>query len=107
MTPYLVNPMTWFEGKLGTITGWIDQWQKPILVAGDTPRSDGFMLLNGVDVEHGGLRLWMVRKPAALQEMHTWRRESAERQRALGQQPVTADINWVEVTQEMLDEPHH
>lgn len=106
MTPYLVNPMTWFEGKLGTIAGWIDQWQKPILVAGDTPRSDGFMLLNGVDVEHGGLRLWVVRKPAALQEMHTWRRESAERQKALGQ-PVTADMNWVEVSQDMLNEARH
>ena len=102
LTPYLVNPMTWFEGKLGTITGWIDQWQKPILVGGDTPRSDGFMLLNGVDTEHGGVRLWIVRKPSALKEMRDWRRQSAERQKALGQ-PETADANWVEVTQDELD----
>lgn len=102
LTPYLVNPMTWFEGKLGTITGWIDQWQKPVMVGGDTPRSDGFMLLNGVDVEHGGLRLWVVRKPSALKEMRDWRRQSADRQQALGL-PVTADSNWLEVSQDELD----
>ena len=102
LTPYLVNPMTWFEGKLATITGWIDQWQKPVLVAGDTPRSDGFMLLNGVDVDHGGVRLWVVRTPAALQEMRHWRQQSAVRQKALGQ-PVTADSNWIEVSQDELN----
>lgn len=102
LTLYLVNPMTWFEGKLATIAGWIDQWQKPVLVAGDTPRSDGFMLLNGVDIEHGGVRLWVVRKPAALQEMRDWRQQSAARQKALGQ-PVTADSHWIEVSQDELD----
>lgn len=101
-TPYLVNPMTWFEGKLGTIIGWIDQWQKPVMVGGDTPRSDGYMLLNGVDVEHGGVRLWVNRKPKSLAEIQEWRKTSAERQKALGQ-PVTADKNWVEVTPDELD----
>lgn len=102
MTSYLVNPMTWFEGKFATIVGWIDQWQKPVMVGGDTPRSDGYMLLNGVDVEKGGVRLWVNRKPKALQEIREWRQASAERQKALGQ-PVTADKNWVEVTPDELD----
>lgn len=102
LTPYLVNPMTWLEGKLGTITGWIDQWQKPIMVGGDTPRSDGFMLLNGVDIDHGGVRLWVVRKPSALQQMRDWRKASAERQKSLGQS-VTANSQWVEVAQDDLN----
>ena len=50
ITPFLMNPMTWYEGKLGSIVGWIDQWKKPVLVAGDTPTSDGYMLLNATDV---------------------------------------------------------
>lgn len=102
LTPYLINPMTWFEGKLGTIIGWIDQWQKPVMVGGDTPRSDGYMLLNGVDVEHGGVRLWVNRKVKSLAEIREWRKAAAERQRALGQS-VTADKNWVEVTPDELD----
>ncbi|ATF88725.1 MULTISPECIES: phosphorylcholine phosphatase [Burkholderia] len=96
ITPYLMNPMTWYEGKLGSIVGYIDQWKKPVLVAGDTPKSDGYMLLNATDVEHGGVRVWVDKKDKNLQEMRRWRAESAARQKALGQR-VTADRNWIEV----------
>lgn len=95
-TSYLVNPMTWYEGKYATIVGWIDQWQKPILVAGDTPISDGYMLLNGTDVENGGMRIWVDRKTKYTMRMNEWRQQAADKQRALNQL-VTADKNWITV----------
>ncbi|WP_137937943.1 haloacid dehalogenase-like hydrolase [Chitinivorax sp. B] len=101
LTPYLVNPMTWYEGKLGTIHGWIDQWKKPILVGGDTPLSDGYMLLNGVDVEKGGMRLWVNRKAKYMPQMQSWWEDAAKKQAALSQ-PVTADKNWVIVKPEEI-----
>ncbi|KDB10370.1 hypothetical protein LIG30_0713 [Burkholderia sp. lig30] len=96
VTPFLMNPMTWYEGKLGSIVGWIDQWKKPVLVAGDTPMSDGYMLLNATDVARGGLRVWVDKKDAQMTQIRAWSDASAERQRALGQ-PVTADRNWIVV----------
>lgn len=101
LTPYLMNPMTWYEGKLGSIIGWIDQWKKPVLVAGDSPLSDGYMLLNGVDVEKGGVRVWVNRKEKYLPKITTWYEESAKRQQELGQQ-ATADKNWLVVKPEQI-----
>ncbi|WP_043446278.1 HAD family hydrolase [Halotalea alkalilenta] len=101
LTSYLVNPMTWFEGKLGTLYGWIDQWNKPVLVAGDTSGSDGYMLLNGTDVEQGGVRVWVTRSASHTERMREWRSRSAEQQREAGQQP-SADLNWIEVAPEAL-----
>lgn len=97
VTPYLMNPMTWYEGKLGSIAGWIDQWKKPILVAGDTPISDGYMLLNATDLAKGGLRLWINRKDKYMTQMDTWIADSAKKQADLGLE-ITADKNWVKVT---------
>jgi len=96
LTPFLTNPMTWMEGKLGTILGWIDPWKKPILVAGDTPVSDGFMLQHGVDTDKGGVRLWVNRKPKHMAHMKSLWEASARRQQELGL-PVTADKNWIVV----------
>lgn len=100
-TSYLMNPMTWYEGKYATIVGWIDQWQKPILVAGDTPISDGYMLLNGTDVEQGGLRVWVDRKHKYTVRMKEWMKEAAAEQAKL-KQPVTADKNWIIVKPDEL-----
>lgn len=93
-TAYLVNPMTWYEGKYGSIVGWIDQWRKPILVAGDSTGSDGYMLLNGVDTSKGGMRLWVNRKQKYTDQMQAWREKSAKQQAELGL-PATADDNWI------------
>ncbi len=38
------------------------QWKKPVLVGGDTPTSDGYMLFHSVDVAKGGIHLWVNRK---------------------------------------------
>ncbi len=100
-TAYLVNPMTWYEGKYGTIVGWIDQWRKPILVAGDTPISDGYMLLNGTDVAKQGIRVWVDRKSRYTEQIGQWREQAAKAQQALGQ-PATADQNWITVTPAQL-----
>ncbi|WP_431207231.1 haloacid dehalogenase-like hydrolase [Burkholderia cepacia] len=96
ITPFLMNPMTWYEGKLGSIVGWIDQWKKPVLVAGDTPTSDGYMLLNATDVARGGVRVWVNKKDKQMAQIRAWSDESAARQKSLGL-PVTADKNWIVV----------
>ncbi|MCB6183305.1 haloacid dehalogenase-like hydrolase [Leeia sp. TBRC 13508] len=101
LTPYLMNPMTWYEGKMGTILGWIDQWKKPVLVAGDTPISDGYMLLNGTDVAKGGVRVWVNRKAKYMPVIQKWWEDSAKQQAALGQS-VTADKNWLVVKPEEI-----
>ncbi|MCB2780007.1 hypothetical protein KQ903_15275, partial [Listeria monocytogenes] len=44
VTPYLWTPATWMSGKQAAILTYIDRWKRPILVAGDTPDSDGYML---------------------------------------------------------------
>ena len=101
LTTYLMNPMTWYEGKMGTILGYIDQWKKPIIVGGDTPISDGYMLLNGVDVEKGGVRVWVNRKESAMEKIKGMWTKAAARQQELGQ-PVTADKNWLVVTPDAI-----
>ncbi|MDR1656563.1 MAG: haloacid dehalogenase-like hydrolase [Deltaproteobacteria bacterium] len=94
LTPYLVNPMTWYEGKYATIVGWIDQWKRPVLVGGDTPISDGYMLINGVDVKKGGVRVWVNRRDRYTDAVTKWAGESAAAQKKLGL-PATADKNWI------------
>jgi hypothetical protein len=101
LTPYLVNPMTWYEGKWGTIVGWIDQWRKPILVAGDTPISDGYMLLNGVDVYKSGVRVWVNRRDRYTDQVLKWAEDSAADQKKLGQS-ATANKNWIVVKPEEI-----
>ncbi|MDI9349991.1 MAG: twin-arginine translocation signal domain-containing protein [Candidatus Symbiobacter sp.] len=93
ITPYLVNPATYWEGKYATILGYIDQWRKSVLVGGDTPLSDGFMLQNGVDVDKGGLRIWVNRKDKYTKNMTDMWTKSAKAQGELGL-AVTADKNW-------------
>ncbi|MGL4858410.1 MAG: haloacid dehalogenase-like hydrolase [Enterobacteriaceae bacterium] len=101
ITPYLVNPMTWLEGKAGSILGWIDQWRKPVLVAGDTPLSDGYMLLNSTDISKGGVRVWVNKKESQMNKIKTMWQEAAKAQQALGL-PVEADKNWLVVTPEQI-----
>lgn len=101
LTPYLMNPMTWYEGKLATIHGWIDQWRKPVLVAGDTPLSDGYMLFNATDTDKGGLRVWVDRKAKYTQQVKDWQVTAAKRQGELGL-PATAEKNWIVVKPDEL-----
>ncbi|WON75804.1 haloacid dehalogenase-like hydrolase [Serratia sp. UGAL515B_01] len=101
ITPYIVNPMTWFEGKAGSIIGYIDQWKKPVLVGGDTLYSDTYMLLNSTDAQIGK-RLWISRNPETLKKLSQLQQEAIKQQKTLGQQP-TADKNWIIVNQQDIE----
>lgn len=101
VTPYLWTPATWMAGKQAAILTYIDQWKKPILVGGDTPESDGYMLFHGTDVEKGGLRVWVNRKAKYMDQITAMQKKNAESQAKLGL-PVTADRNWVVVTPEEI-----
>ena len=97
LTHTLWAPMPWFEGKQAAIHTYIDAWKKPVLVAGDTPDSDGPMFFRAPDVEQGALRLFVSRKPDYHDRIHALQADHAASQLAHGQ-PVTADRNWVIVT---------
>ncbi|APQ12339.1 phosphorylcholine phosphatase [Pseudomonas oryzihabitans] len=99
VTPYLWTPATWFAGKYAAILTYISPWKKPILVAGDTPNSDGPMLFQGVDAAKGGIHLWVNRKAKYLPQIEAMMKSNAEGQAANGV-PVNADKNWVIVKPE-------
>ncbi|WP_225773771.1 haloacid dehalogenase-like hydrolase [Pseudomonas sp. Marseille-Q5115] len=99
LTPYLWTPATWMAGKQAAILTYIDQWKKPVLVAGDTPTSDGYMLFHSVDVSKGGIHLWINRKAKYMDQLNGMIKHNAEAQKAQGL-PVTADKNWVVVKPE-------
>lgn len=101
LTPNLWAPLTWYQGKPAAISTYIDEWQKPVLVAGDTPVSDGPMLFHSADVRHGGVRVWVNRKDSYMKQLDGMKRKNAARQRELGQ-PVTADKRWLTVTPEQI-----
>jgi phosphorylcholine phosphatase len=99
LTPYLWTPATWMAGKHAGILTYIDQWKKPVLVGGDTPDSDGYMLFHDVDVAKGGVRVWVNRNDRYLEELEEMKKENAEAQEKLGLE-VTADKNWITVKPE-------
>jgi phosphoserine phosphatase len=99
VTPYLYTPATWFAGKWAAILTYIDQWKRPVLVGGDTPGSDSYMLFHGVDISKGGVHLWVNRKEAYYQQILEEQKDNAEAQRESGR-AVEADRNWVVVKPE-------
>lgn len=96
LTPTLWAPLTWFEGKQAAIYTYIDEWKKPILVAGDTPVSDGPMLFRGTDVDRGGLRIWVNRKDKYLKQIQGMQQKNSAAQQANGV-AANADKNWIVV----------
>nr|WP_313741146.1 haloacid dehalogenase-like hydrolase [Pseudomonas sp.] len=101
LTPYLWTPATWMAGKQAAILTYIDPWKRPVLVGGDTPSSDGYMLFHGVDVSKGGVHLWINRKAKYLDQLNGMIAKNAAAQAKEGL-PVTADKNWVVVTPEEI-----
>jgi hypothetical protein len=96
---YLSTPVPWFSGKWAAILTYIDKWKKPVLVGGDSPGSDTYMQLHGVDVAKGGVHLWVNRSASAFEELQELIDRAAEGQKANGLN-VTADKNWVYVLPE-------
>ncbi len=101
LTTALWAPLTWYEGKQAAIHTYIHPWKKPILVAGDTPLSDGPMFLRGPDPNRGGMRLFVARKDSDRDHIVQMQSVHAADQHAHGH-PVTADRNWVIVTPEQI-----
>ncbi|MDP3848159.1 MAG: haloacid dehalogenase-like hydrolase [Pseudomonas sp.] len=101
VTPYLWTPATWMAGKQAAILTYIDEWKKPVLVAGDTPISDGYMLFHSVDVAKGGIHLWVNRKAKYMDQINAMIKKNSAAQVELGL-PVTADKNWLIVTPEQI-----
>ncbi|WP_248739911.1 haloacid dehalogenase-like hydrolase [Pseudomonas kribbensis] len=101
LTPYLWTPATWMAGKHAAILTYIDEWKKPVLVGGDTPSSDGYMLFHSVDVAKGGIHLWVNRKDKYMTQLNGMMAKHAAAQAKEGL-PVTADKNWVIVKPEEI-----
>ena len=101
LTPYLWTPATWMAGKQAAILTYIDEWKKPVLVGGDTPTSDGYMLFHSVDVAKGGIHLWVNRKDKYMAQINGMMAKHAAAQAKEGL-PVTADKNWVIVKPEEI-----
>ncbi len=101
LTHTLWAPMPWYEGKQAAIHTYIDPWKKPLLVAGDTPDSDGPMFFRAPDVERGGMRIFVARELSHRDKIHAMQAHHAAAQQAHGV-PVTADRNWIIVTPEQL-----
>ncbi len=101
VTTALWAPLTWYEGKQAAIHTYIHPWKRPILVAGDTPVSDGPMFMRGPDPDRGGLRLFVERKDGYRDHIARMQTDHAADQHAHGH-PVTADRNWVIVTPEQI-----
>ncbi|KAK8061620.1 hypothetical protein PG994_007986 [Apiospora phragmitis] len=99
--PYLWSPETWYAGKWSAILTYINEWKKPILVGGDSPGSDTYMLFHGVDVAKGGVHLWINRSESKYQQLQTMIGEAAKGQQRNGLE-VTVDKNWVVVTPEEI-----
>lgn len=99
MTPFLWTPATWKAGKWAAVLTYISEWKLPILAAGDTPDSDGPMIFQGVNVERGGIHLWVNRRDSYMEDINRMREQYAQDQAYEGR-PVTADKNWVIVTPE-------
>ncbi len=97
LTHTLWAPLPWYEGKQAAIHTCIHPWKKPVLVAGDTPASDGPMFLRAPDIDQGALRLFVSRTDSHHDRIHDLQRHHAAAQLAHGV-PVTADRNWVVVT---------
>ncbi|KAK8075453.1 hypothetical protein PG997_010116 [Apiospora hydei] len=99
--PYLWSPETWYAGKYSAILMYIDEWKKPVLVGGDSPGSDTYMLFHGVDAAKGGVHLWVNRSKSKYQQLQTMIAEAAEGQKKNGLE-VTVDKNWVVVKPEEI-----
>lgn len=95
---YLWTPATWYSGKWAAVTTYIDMWKKPVLAGGDTPGSDTYMHFN-VDVEKGGVHLWINRSESKFAELQTLITAAVAGQEE-NHLAVTADKNWVVVLPE-------
>lgn len=101
LTHSLWAPLPWYEGKQAAIHTYIHPWKKPVLVAGDTPDSDGPMFFRAPDVDQGSMRIFVARKPTYHDRIHALQTHHAASQLEHGF-PVTANRNWIVVTPDQI-----
>ncbi|XDZ52253.1 haloacid dehalogenase-like hydrolase [Neisseriaceae bacterium CLB008] len=106
LTTQLLAPLTWAEGKVAAIKTHIDAVRQPILVAGDTPDSDGPMLFDATDLKRGGLRLFIDRSACAVQRLHIMQAQRAVQQ-AAAYLPVSAHDGWLLIAHQQLMGANH
>jgi phosphoserine phosphatase len=95
LTPHLLAPATWYQGKVAGIRTWIEPTKDPIFVAGDAV-SDLAMLFE-TDVESGGMRVWVRRKDSYFQRASATAEERGER--------LDAEHGWLVVVPTDLHTP--
>ena len=100
-TSYIWSPQAMFIGKYGAILTYINQWKMPILVAGDTPTNDGYMMFHAYNEQRTTLRLWVNRKDAYLTLIKQMKDRYVNEQKE-NNVTVTADNNWIYVTSNEL-----
>ncbi|UJR19375.1 hypothetical protein I4U23_022504 [Adineta vaga] len=96
-TSSLWSPQTAFAGKYAAILTYINQWKMPIIVAGDTPTSDSYMMFHAYNHQRGTVRLWVNRKDAYLTLINQMKDRYVMEQ-IENNLIVTADKNWIYVT---------
>ncbi len=85
----LWTPTTWMSARSPRCGNISTCGARRVVVAGDSPASDGYMLLQNVDVEQGGQRIWVDRSPLHRSALETqWIAPNVARQAAPGE-PVT------------------
>jgi hypothetical protein len=90
-----------FARKWTAILTYIDQWKRPVLVAGDTPGGDSYMLFHGVDVGKGGVHVWINRRDACSERLQEEIKNNTNAQIADARE-VTVDTKWVVVIPEEI-----
>lgn len=94
LTHALWAPLPWYEGKYAAIRSYIHKWKKPILVAGDTPQSDGPMFFRATDFNKGGLKLFVNKGPSYLAHLQQLQNLHEQAQLEQGLIP-DAKQNWL------------
>ena len=84
-------PLTWYGGKVAGILEWIDEAQRPILVAGDSP-NDFYMQFH-VAADEGGIRLRIHRS-----DKHRQALVHRQQHQASGNLNPMPTKGWIEVT---------
>lgn len=102
LTHALWAPLPWYEGKYAAIRSYIHKWKKAILIAGDTPQSDGPMFFRAPDLNKGGLRLFVNKGPSYLAHLQQLQQLHEQAQLEQGLTP-DAKQNWLIInTHELL-----
>ena len=95
-TPFA--PLTWYGGKVAAILEWIDESQRPILVAGDSP-NDFYMQFHAAAGD-SGIRLRIHVSQSHKEHLNA--RIARQQAGNLNDQP---DQGWIEVTAQDLGIP--